>query len=116
LHGATVLPDILTSDVASKLRHYILNNRNPNLRPAESLDVIMNEHRSSFALSAVEDESVVSALQQIGQSVALSTTLQALLGTDNPALVELQVLTATSGADQQKDRCMLDYLSQRELR
>jgi ectoine hydroxylase-related dioxygenase (phytanoyl-CoA dioxygenase family) len=100
LHGATVLPDIIAPDVASNLRSYILR-RNEKLTAAESIHVIMSEHRSSFALSALEDATVTAALQQIGHSETLRSTLSALTGTPNPALVELQVLTAQAGADHQ---------------
>jgi ectoine hydroxylase-related dioxygenase (phytanoyl-CoA dioxygenase family) len=99
LHGATVLPDILTLPAAFNLRAYVLR-RNRQLSTHESIDVIMSDHRSSFALSAVEHESVTIALQQVGRNRVVRDTLTALLGSD-PALVELQVITARAGADYQ---------------
>ena len=92
LHGATVLPDILTLPAAFNVRAYVLR-RNRQLSTHESIDVIMSDHCSSFALSAVEHESVTTVLQQVGRNQAVRDTLTALLGSD-PALVELQVILA----------------------
>jgi hypothetical protein len=92
LHGAVVLPQVMNASVATKLRTYILK-RNKELRAEEEIDVISNENRISFALSANEHKSVSEALQAIGTNQLFSETLQSLLGPD-PALMELQVITA----------------------
>ena len=96
LHGAVVFPQIISNETASRLRRYVLK-RNRGLSQSEHVSVIMNDHRTSFTLSATEHPSVVRALQEIGTNQRFLETMEGLLGPD-PSLMEMQVITVSEGA------------------
>ena len=77
LHGAVVLPDLISSERLTELRTHVMK-RLRYLEKSESVPVIAGDHRWSFALKATEDISVVNALQELGQNKFLQETIEGL--------------------------------------
>mmetsp|Transcript_36141 Transcript_36141/g.87369 ORF Transcript_36141/g.87369 Transcript_36141/m.87369 type:complete len:885 (+) Transcript_36141:66-2720(+) len=98
-HGAVVLPQLLSSKTASNLRQHV-GKRLRNLDQTESIEVIMGDHRWSFALRATEHVSVANALRELGNHPFLQQTIEGLVGKP-AALMELQVIVSIEGAPSQ---------------
>ena len=99
LHGAVVLPDLLSSERLTELRRHVMK-RLKYLEHSESVPVIAGDHRWSFALKATEDISVVHALQDLGQNKFLQETIEGLIGKP-AALMELQIIASIAGSPTQ---------------
>jgi hypothetical protein len=97
-HGLTVFPSLLSDKTATKLRDYV-TTRNYELSEEESIFVLSQKKRYSFALPT-EEPTVQRAVMEIASDRRLKTTLEEILG-PNPALIELSTITSTFGASQQ---------------
>ena len=95
LHGFTVFRNVLSPSVAADLRAHILA-RNRNLSKHESIYVIENEHRYSWAYGT-ESVAVATAMMELARHQQLRQSLEQILGPD-PALIEMTAITSTYGA------------------
>ena len=106
-HGAVILEDLVSQETTQNLRKHAMR-RLKYLEPSQFIDVIAggsDNKRWSFALEALEDDSVIEFLQELGQNSKLESILQALLlGNSNEnsntaiALMELQIIVSVQGA------------------
>lgn len=97
-HGFTVVPNVVKPENAAKLRAYI-DEKSRNLTPEEKIWLVKGKNRYSFNLGT-EDPGVVEVLQDLGRHKILTEMLESLLGPD-PAMIELTVITASYGAEDQ---------------
>lgn len=91
LHGAVVLPNLLSPKKCSDLRRHVMK-RLRLLDESTMIDVIMPENRYSFALSATEHSSVSNAFQELGSHKILEQVLQKLV--PGAAIVEQQIIVS----------------------
>jgi len=97
-HGMTVFPSVMQEKTASDLRDYVIS-RNHNLTEDESIYVIENDNRYSFALGT-EEPSVARAMSEIALNERLKPALEKIMGR-NPALIEMTAITVSNGAKPQ---------------
>lgn len=97
-HGFLVVPGVVQRENAAKLREYI-EAKSKRLTKDEEIELVKNKNRYSFNLGT-EEPGVVEVLEDLGKSQKLTETLESLLGPD-PALIELNVITASYGAEDQ---------------
>ena len=97
VHGASVYPDLLSADTATKLRQFILR-RNAELTDKDAISVIANKQRWSFGVGANEDSSVAKALQEIATHPQLVPALEGIAGHD-PAIIEMTAITSAYGGE-----------------
>jgi hypothetical protein len=103
-HGAAVIPNVLTREVAQELRdHVIQANRHAQQRKEHQTPVPGEEHRYSLNLQ-VGDPSVQKALKQIGEHHKLRPLIEDLTGS-SPTLVGLNVVITEYGANDQAVHC-----------
>jgi len=98
-HGVIKVPSILSDDVSSALRSFILK-RNQELTSSERIPLDGPDNRWSFAIGMKDDDSVAAAVKQLSENYILRYTLEKLLGR-NPAVVEITAITAAYGAESQ---------------
>ena len=98
-HGVIKVPSVLSDDVSSALRSFILK-RNQELTSHEHIPLDGPENRWSFAIGINEDDTVTAALKELNSNYILTNTLEKLLG-ENPAVVEITAITAAYGAPNQ---------------
>jgi hypothetical protein len=96
-HGASVYPDLLSVDTATKLRDFILRQ---NAKNQDMIGVIANKHRWSFYLRVDQDPTVTAALKEVLNKPVLVDAIQAIAGR-NPAVIEFTAITAAYGAKSQ---------------
>jgi len=97
-HGFTVIPHVVQPQNARTLRNYI-DQKSKNLTQEEKIWLVKGKNRYSFNLGT-EAPGMVEVLQDLYQHELLSDTLQSILGPD-PALIEMTVITASYGAEDQ---------------
>lgn len=97
VHGASVYPDLLSADTATKLRQFVLR-RNAELTDKDAISVIANNQRWSFGIGANEDPSVAKALQEIATHPQLVPALEGIAGHD-PAVIEMTAITSAYGGE-----------------
>ena len=101
-HGFTVFPNVLSTPTIQGLRKHILSRKN-NLTSHESIYVIHNENRFSFALDAFSKDAsleVRTAMQELTTHPTLSKAVSKILG-PSPALIEMTAITSSYGAKDQ---------------
>lgn len=96
IHGATMVPNILSNTTADALRAFIVEE---NLRQ-EGWFVISNKNRYSFGIQVDQHPSIPLALHEIAQHEVLRPMLDQLVGR-NPAVIEFTAITSTYGASMQ---------------
>ena len=99
-HGATVIPNVLTSDVVTALRDYVVR-RNAAVTADERYPMSQGERRLSYGVDAAEDGAVATAIAHVANHPVVRPLLAALLGDDDPASAEITVITAYYGAEDQ---------------
>ena len=99
-HGVGIIPELLSVSTVAKLRQYIVY-RNENLSSYDEININPNYGRQAFALDPGEHISVQNALNELASNAVLKSTLQGLLGDDDPALTEMSSLTSYVGAEAQ---------------
>ena len=97
VHGASVYPDLLSADTATRLRQFILR-RNAELTDKDAISVLANNQRWSFGIGANEDPSVAKALQEIATHPQLVPALEGIAGHD-PAVIEMTAITSAYGGE-----------------
>ena len=99
-HGFTVFPYVLSQSTATELREHILS-RKYNLTKQESIYVINNENRFSYALDSYRIPAVLNAMNEITKPNSLLTkSITKILGF-SPALIEMTAITTSYGAKDQ---------------
>jgi hypothetical protein len=106
LHGAAVVPQILTKPTAHTLREYMLE-RNENARQQHDVDVMEqphhHHHHRVHILPSPKDPAVKLALKEIATHATLRPLLESILG-PSPSLLSLYGITTTYGSVDQKWR------------
>ena len=99
-HGFTVFPNVLSETTVTELREHILS-RKYNLTKQESIYVINNENRFSYALDSYRIPAVLNAMNEITKPNSLLTkSITKILGF-SPALIEMTAITTSYGAKDQ---------------
>lgn len=96
LHGFTVFPSVLTDDVSSDLRDFVLSRKN-NLTEEESIFIIESDNRFSFGLGTEEPSVAKAVMQMCKKDGKLAQALEQLMGKE-PALIEMTAITSSPGA------------------
>ena len=93
-HGATVYPNLLSTETATELRDFILEQ---NQKKEDMIWVINNDNRWSFYLRVDQHPSVAKALKEILNKPFLADALEEITG-PNPAVIEFTTITSAYGA------------------
>lgn len=101
LHGAGMIPDLLSPNMTSELRGSVLR-MNANEPTHKMFDLKEKGNRWSLRLNPLDltndpHRSVQRALKEIAAHPVFRTTLEQLLG-DDPAIVEIAAITSDPGA------------------
>lgn len=97
VHGATIIPNLISVETATQLREYILQE---NLKEDHLIYVIENKHRWSFPIQVDQHPIISTALQEILHQPNLQEYIEAVMGTD-PAVIEFTAITQAYGAADQ---------------
>lgn len=101
-HGAVAVPQVLSNDTATELRAYLVGKHEERKLGQLSYNEIFWDEISRMSLGiGTSDHPVLSkALQEVGSSDILKTTLEGIVGPD-PAVLEISTLTSLNGAEDQ---------------
>lgn len=97
-HGVSIFPQVIQEDTAAALRDYILSQQN---KTQDHIYVISPTRRFSGNLLFTQHDSIVQAVQQVATHSVLRPALEAIVGDDNPAVIELSYIVSLFGAKAQ---------------
>jgi hypothetical protein len=103
-HGAVVLPHVLQTTTAAKLRDYLEGRHEVfhqgKLPWFEKFWDGDNGNRLALGLGPEDSPIIAQAMAEVGQNSQVQKTVEAILG-PNPAIVEVSTLSTMSGAEAQ---------------
>jgi len=99
MHGAAVVPKVLTKETAQEFRDYVMN-ANKELDRSNQVFVLEEDHRYNL-MPDIKKPVVQEMLKQVGEHQRLRPLIDGVMG-EGASLVNLSVLTAEYGAKDQR--------------
>ena len=96
-HGVGLFPNVVSQETAEALRDYVIEENTHK----QSWFVLEQDHRYTWGLDVNMHPSIQTILQEIASHELLIPTIEQLVGTKDPAIIEFSIIGASYGAKDQ---------------
>ena len=100
-HGVGIFPNVVSRETAEAVRNYVLEEEETSNKNKQSWFVLEQENRYTWGLDVTMDPSIQNIIQEIASHELLLPTIEHLVGTKDPAIIEFSIIGSKYGAKHQ---------------